>query len=160
MSLKQKYLVRIWRENLGKQDGEREQQDRRPWKGQSPPWWPLLLACSEGAGPRPLPGGPSEPVQRMRGAARSPCLSFPTWEMSINGPILLQGGNHSPGLQPDVCVLSPTALPPSRAPGQRARRGDRRARQIRRSSPGAVGVKFSSAWFPCPQLSAWPLRAL
>lgn len=131
-----------------------------PGGGQSSPWWLLLLACSEGAGPGPLPRGPSEPVQRMRGAARSLCLSFPTWEMGINGPILLRGGKHSPGLQPDVGVLSPTALPPSRTPGQRLDAVVAGPARFGRRSPGAAGVKFSSAWFPCPQLSAWPLRAL
>ena len=82
---------------------------------------------------------------------------FLTWEMGINSPILLPRGNHSPGLQPDVGVLSATALPPSRVPGQRLDGVVAGPDRFRRRSPGAVGVKFSSA---CPQLSAWLLQAL
>lgn len=151
------------------QVGEREQPGRGPW----PEWgrgggslYPAVfsswLVVRGWTGTLPCEG-PSEPVERTRGAA-PPYLSFPFGEMGINAPILLWGGNHSPGCAwftaagchtfsslPSCPLEPPVSCWKGWAPGP-----DR----FRRRSPRPSGVKFSSAWLSCPQLSPWPLRAL
>ena len=110
-----------------------------------------------GLDPDPCPRRALRTSPEDEGCCPLPVPQFPYLGNGDKRPHLALGGNHSPGLQRDVGVMSATSLPPSRVPGQRLDGVVAGPDRFGRRSPGAVGVKFSSA---CPQLSAWPLRAL